>query len=125
MPSRDSVRSLVGEESAKKMSTLEKLDLLYDNNLIDISSNGVPSFKRYLDNSNGVLLGDIWTDMNNISPHAKERVGYPTQKPKALLEWIIKDTDNNHRFVATRIFAFTVLVKNKQLEYETLYPIHY
>ena len=92
--SKDAVRSLVSEEKAKQMSTLEKLDLLYDNNLIDISGNGVPSFKRYLENSKGVLIGDIWTDINNISPHAKEKIGYPTQKPEALLERIIKASSN-------------------------------
>jgi len=45
--------------------------------------------KRYLSNSKGSLLGDVWSDIINVqSP--KERIGYPTQKPEALLERIIR-----------------------------------
>ena len=32
---------------------------------------------------------DIWTDIPPVNPQAKERTGYPTQKPLALLERII------------------------------------
>lgn len=38
----------------------------------------------------GVLMHDVWEDINFIAPTAKERLGYPTQKPEALLERIIK-----------------------------------
>jgi DNA modification methylase len=47
---------------------------------------GMPEYKRFLDEMPGVTLQDIWTD---IILGAKERVGYPTQKPLALLERII------------------------------------
>ena len=55
---------------------------------------GVPAFIRYLDEMHGVLLQDIWTDIPPISSQAKERLGYPTQKPIALLERIIKACSN-------------------------------
>jgi len=48
-----------------------------------------PALKRYLDEQKGTLLGNIWTDIQNVQAHAKERIGYPTQKPEALLERII------------------------------------
>ena len=55
---------------------------------------GVPRYKRYLDEMKGNLLQDIWMDISNIQAHATERLGYPTQKPEALLERIIKTSSN-------------------------------
>ena len=49
----------------------------------------VPRFKRYLDETPGVPLQDLWTDIDPINSQAAERLGYPTQKPEALLERII------------------------------------
>ncbi len=92
--SRDAVKNLVGEDVAKTMSTSQKLDLLYDNGLIDISKNNVPSFKRYLETSKGQLLGNIWIDIPNVQAQSKERIGYPTQKPEALLQRIIEMASN-------------------------------
>ena len=48
---------------------------------------GMPRYKRYLDEMPGVPLQDLWTDIN--PPSAKERMGYPTQKPLALMNRII------------------------------------
>ena len=84
------VEKLVGAEKAKELSTLEKLELLFVNGFVEISKNGVPSFKRYLDTSKGVLIGDVWTDIGNIGSQSKERIGYPTQKPEKLLQRIIE-----------------------------------
>jgi DNA modification methylase len=52
------------------------------------------AFKRYLDEEKGQSLGNIWTDINNVQGTSKERIGYPTQKPEALLERIIKASSN-------------------------------
>lgn len=84
------VNRLVGEEKAKDMSISEKLDLLFKNNYIEISKNGIPRFKQYLDEMAGAPAQEVWTDINPISAQAKERLGYPTQKPEALLERIVK-----------------------------------
>ena len=54
----------------------------------------VPAYKRYLDEMPGVSLQDIWADVKSLSPQAKERVGYPTQKPLALLDRIIRASSN-------------------------------
>ena len=49
----------------------------------------------YRDQSNqGTAVPDVWADINYLSSGAKERVGYPTQKPLALLERIIKASSN-------------------------------
>jgi len=50
--------------------------------------------KRFLSNSRGNLLGDVWTDIINVQGASKERIGYPTQKPEALLQRIIEMTSN-------------------------------
>ena len=53
-----------------------------------------PRLKRYLDEMSGVLMGNVWTDIAPLNSQAKERIGYPTQKPRALLERIIKASTN-------------------------------
>ncbi|MBU8543891.1 MULTISPECIES: DNA methyltransferase [Roseomonadaceae] len=55
---------------------------------------GVPRFKRYLDEQEGVPIGDVWDDIPAINSQAQERLGYPTQKPLALLERIIAASSN-------------------------------
>ncbi len=50
----------------------------------------MPRFKRYLDEQDGRPIDDVWTDIPPINSQAIERLGYPTQKPVALLERIIE-----------------------------------
>jgi site-specific DNA-methyltransferase (adenine-specific) len=50
--------------------------------------------KRYLDEQKGVVMGDNWTDIGQLRAHDIERLGYPTQKPKTLMERIIKSSSN-------------------------------
>ena len=54
----------------------------------------VPRYKRYLDEQRGKPMGDVWTDIPPLNSQAKERLGYPTQKPEALLERIIRASSN-------------------------------
>ena len=55
---------------------------------------GVPSFMQFEDEMEGVELQSIWADISPIGSQALERVDYPTQKPEALLERIIKASSN-------------------------------
>jgi len=50
--------------------------------------------KIYLDESPGVPVTDVWADLPPIHASAQERLGYPTQKPIALLERIIAASSN-------------------------------
>ncbi len=50
---------------------------------------GIPSFKQYLDDMNGVELQDIWADIPPVGAQAKERTRYPTQKPVSLVQRIV------------------------------------
>jgi len=52
-------------------------------------STGALRLKMYFDESNGVRLQNLWDDIPAIGSKAAERLGYPTQKPQALLERII------------------------------------
>ena len=58
------------------------------------SQSGMPRYKRYLDEMPGVSLQDLWGDIKPIGSQAAERLGYPTQKPEALLERIIQASSN-------------------------------
>jgi DNA modification methylase len=58
--------------------------------VVQPSAGAVPRLKRYLDEQRGKPLGDVWTDIPPLNAQAQERLGYPTQKPEALLERIIK-----------------------------------
>jgi DNA methylase len=53
------------------------------------TKNSVPRLKKYLDESLGQPLHDLWTDVLPVVSWSRERVGYPTQKPVALLSRII------------------------------------
>ena len=75
--------------------TRQRMQEAYDNGLVVQTRPGaVPRFKRYLEEQRGRPFGDVWTDIPPINSQAKERLGYPTQKPEALLERIIRASSN-------------------------------
>ena len=76
-------------------SVLARLDALDRADMIVHSAKGaVPQLKRYLSANPGQVPSNNWTDISPINSQAKERVGYPTQKPLALLERIIAASSN-------------------------------
>jgi len=58
-----------------------------------------PRYKRYLDESKGVALQSVWDDLPPVNSQARESLGYPTQKPLALLERIIAVSSNANDIV--------------------------
>ena len=60
---------------------------------------GVPRLKQYADTMPGVPLQTVWTDIRPLHNLSQERLGYPTQKPTALLERIIKASSNPNDIV--------------------------
>lgn len=79
------------------VSSQEKLDLLDANNFIywtpgRAGKPGFPQLKRYL--TDGQPIQDVIDDIPPINSQAQERLGYPTQKPLALLERIIAASSN-------------------------------
>ncbi|MCX6896264.1 MAG: DNA methyltransferase [Verrucomicrobia bacterium] len=77
--------------SPETMAELDKEGLIH----YPTKKDGSPDYdkrcakKLYLDESKGAVLGNIWTDISPIQASAAERLGYPTQKPVALLERIV------------------------------------
>ena len=69
-------------------------ELFKQGRIVQTKPGAVPRYKRYLDEMQGVPLQDIWDDLQPIGAQAKERLGYPTQKPQALLERIINYSSN-------------------------------
>lgn len=59
----------------------------------------LPRLKWYVEDAGGAKIGDIWSDIPPINSQAKERLGYPTQKPEALLERIIQASTNEGDWV--------------------------
>src|SRR5260370_29166812 len=56
--------------------------------------------KRYLDELKGMPVQNLWTDIAEINSQAAERIGYPTQKPEALIDRIILASSNENDIVA-------------------------
>jgi len=96
----EALKSVLGDKRAEDLSTSEKLDLLYDNRFIELPKkpDGFPQFKRYL--GDGMPIQDVVTDIPPVNSQAVDRYGYPTQKPEALLERIIKASSNEGDIVA-------------------------
>ena len=83
--------------TATSPTTIEQLK---KENKIYYTSSGGMRLKVYLDETEGIPLDDIWTDVNAVNSQAEERVDYATQKPEALLERIIKASSNQGMLVA-------------------------
>ena len=65
-----------------------------DDRLVYAAKSGMPRLKHFLDEMPGVTLADLWADIPPINSQAQERLGYPTQKPEALLERILRASSN-------------------------------
>ena len=83
----------ISKSRARKIMTDEcNREYILDNRSV---SKGYPEKKQYIDDiiAKGKPIDDVW-DLPFISSTSKERIGYPTQKPEALLERIIKASSN-------------------------------
>ncbi len=85
-------KELTGEDLAQwplleRFDKLEEVGLLYR-----AGGTGVPNYRFYLDDAQGVPLQDIWDDLPPVNSQSKERLGWETQKPVPLLERIIESS---------------------------------
>ena len=75
--------------------TRERMQKAFEDGIVIQTAPGrVPQLKRYLEDQRGIALSDVWTDIAPLNSQAQERLGYPTQKPLALLERIIAASSN-------------------------------
>ena len=90
MPWRGFDPSAKGRHWVTGIDKLEEMDAAGE---IHWTRSGAPRRKKYLAQS-GRPIQDVWTDISPINSQAKERLGYPTQKPIALLDRIIQSSSN-------------------------------
>jgi site-specific DNA-methyltransferase (adenine-specific) len=69
-------------------------ELIAQGRVIQTKPGNVPMYKRYLDESKGTPITSLWNDIDLVRGHSKEKLGYPTQKPVALLERILEASSN-------------------------------
>lgn len=80
--------------------TKERMQEAYENEIVVQTKPGaVPQLKRYLDEQEGRPIDTVWTDIPPINSQAKERLGYPTQKPLALLDRIVRASSKTNDIV--------------------------
>jgi adenine specific DNA methylase Mod len=73
----------------------EKMEeLIRQGRVIQTRPGAVPQYKRYLDEMKGIPVQSIWTDVPVINNRSREKLDYPTQKPEALLERIVRASSN-------------------------------
>ena len=88
------VEMLAGEEG-NSLPITERLDIMDEEGYIYWPPAGsVPQYKEYLHEVEGVVLQDTWDDIRPLHSRARERAGYPTQKPQALAQRIILSASN-------------------------------
>ena len=74
---------------------IDKMQELADiGRIVQTAPGNVPRYKRYLDESKGVAVGDAWNDIPPVQGSSKEFLGYQTQKPLALLRRVIEASSN-------------------------------
>ena len=122
----------------------QKMEQLYaEGRVVQTAPGRVLAYKRYLDEIPGSAIGDSWEDVAPINSQAKERLGYPTQKPVPLLERIIAASSNkgdvvldpfcgcgttidaarrlNRRWVGIDMSAFAIdLIRDRRLQDRTI-----
>ena len=74
-----------------KKETMERYEAA---GLLVFNKDGIPRRKKYLSESPGKGLTNVWSDINVLASNATERTGYPTQKPQALARRIIEASSN-------------------------------
>ena len=85
------------EEGMQKLWDLPQTEVPNSHGRIKLGKNGKP-IKRcrivFLDELSGSPVQDIWSDIKYLAGGSDERLGYPTQKPVALLERILNASSN-------------------------------
>lgn len=75
-----------------RMNELLEQGLIVHESTVPGSKRKVAGMKRYLDESKGRVPTEVWDDIRPLNRRTKERLGYPTQKPLALLDRVISSS---------------------------------
>jgi site-specific DNA-methyltransferase (adenine-specific) len=85
---------IFGIEKHWRYSKARMEQKIQEGRIVQPQPGSIPREIRYLDESPGVPVGSVWNDISPLNSQARERLGYPTQKPEALLERIILSSSN-------------------------------
>ncbi|MCA9732741.1 site-specific DNA-methyltransferase [candidate division KSB1 bacterium] len=77
----------------------EGINRLMKEDRIVFTDSGRPRLKKFLDEVKGAVIQSVWNDIFPVNSQAKERIDYPTQKPEALIERIIKTSSNENDLI--------------------------
>ncbi|MDQ1267314.1 MAG: hypothetical protein QG635_2468 [Bacteroidota bacterium] len=88
------------DEKIGTATSEDTIERLKSDGRIYYTKNGTLRIKHYLDEAVGFPIDDVWSDLPPINSQAKERLGYDTQKPEALLERIIKSSSKEGDLIA-------------------------
>jgi DNA modification methylase len=88
-PDREFFGKIVSPPKGRHFPSQDTINEWIKEDLIELTSTGMPCKKSFLDTNKGKGISDIWTDITPLNPVADERLNYPTQKPEQLLERII------------------------------------
>ncbi|WP_299680556.1 site-specific DNA-methyltransferase [uncultured Roseobacter sp.] len=91
---RNPTYEFLGVKRYWRYSEARMHELYHEGRIIQTRPGNVPQYKRYLDEMPGVALQNDWDDVKPLHGSSKEKLGYPTQKPLALLERIIGSSSN-------------------------------
>jgi DNA modification methylase len=92
------VREIVGDLPVPTLEALDRLDALGRIHWPK-RDGGTPMLKRYLEEATGAAAQDVITDIDQLHNKAAERLGYPTQKPEALLDRLLQASSNEGEIV--------------------------
>ena len=89
-----SIDTPLGDYSKEKITEFEKTGRIHT------TKTGNKTLIRYLDETKGLSVGDLWDDISPLNQNSNERTGYPTQKPESLLERILRCSSEPNDLVA-------------------------
>ena len=93
------IYEFMGMKRSWRFSKDKMEELLREGRIVQSKPGSVPRQKRYLDEMPGVPLGTVWDDITLVQSHSDESLGYPTQKPLALLERILQISSEENAVV--------------------------
>lgn len=91
---------IMGVARAWRYSEASMKELIAKGMIVQTSPGTVPQKKQYLDEGSGVSIQSLWDDITGIGASSSQGTNYPTQKPEALLERIVKSSSNEGDLVA-------------------------
>ncbi|WP_298963565.1 site-specific DNA-methyltransferase [uncultured Roseibium sp.] len=94
---RDTWRGTTPSPGRAWGASIEQREEWWEQGLILKKRDGTPrldGLKVYLDDAKGTALSTMWDDVSRVGNTSSERLGYPTQKPEALLDRVIEVSSN-------------------------------